>query len=719
MLTFLLHSLRENGCAWVIRRSLYEAQFKSGVLARRFPARPWNKHESSCEISDEPAPGDPALFAAWKQSSACFWSDQASTNGSVTALRGVLGECGLANLRNAADAALAGGTVYFFDQTADTGFPPDWRSNPFIGGRADDPLHWSRQPMWSPEYGDIKYVWEPGRFAAAYLLSRAYRTTGDPRYANGFWELVESFYEHNPPNTGPHWKCGQEMALRIMACAFALDAVARSEATTPERFGRLIRIIATHADRIDANHVYAHLQQNNHAMSEGTGLFAAGVLFPFLRRARSWRERGQLILEKEARLLIRADGTFNQKSHNYHRLMLQDYLYALCLAERNGIEFADDVHNLVARAIDYLCQVLDRESGTVPNFGANDGALITPLNSCDFVDFRPVCQAGRYFLDRARWLDPGPCDEDLFWLFGREALASERSDFRQCECAAAVGGCYTLRGQDTWMFTHCESFKSRPSQADALHMDLWWRGQNIACDAGTYLYYAESPWNNGLAGTDVHNTVMVDGCDQLDRGPRFMWSRWHDSPTKGIQVLADGRLKVWDGEHHGYRRLVHPVTHRRSVLLIDGKVWVVIDTLAGEADHCCRLHWLLADVDYDLDAQRREITLHTEQGDYFVAVRTLFPGNRSADISLVRADGDGTRGWVSRYYGRRDPAISLAIEVEGALPGRFVSVLAESKPIIDQSGDRLLIRSGDSEIGVTFHHGGFTVEHKGNEFCLN
>jgi hypothetical protein len=697
MLHFFIHSLKENGCAWVSRRLLYEAQVKSGVLARRFPARPWQEREAACSISNEAGPENHALFAAWKQSSACFWSDDASPDGSTTALHGVLGDDGLAALRDAADAVLAGRTTYFSDLAAETGFPPDWQLNPFTGGRVDDALHWSRQPMWSPEYGDIKYVWEPGRFAVAYLLGRAYRATGDERYANGFWELVHSFYEHNPPNTGPHWKCGQEMALRIMACCFGLHAVADSDATTPERFGRLIRIIATHADRIAANHVYAHLQQNNHAMSEGVGLFVAGVLFPFLRRAEKWSRQGQQILEKEARLLIRDDGTFNQKSHNYHRLMLQDYLYAMRVAETNGVEFSAEMRALVAKAVDYICQVLDRESGMTPNFGANDGALIVPLNNCDFTDFRPICQAGRYLLDRTRWLEAGPWDEDLYWLFGPKASGASRKPFKQCDLSTETGGCYTLRGESSWIFTHCESFTNRPSHADALHVDLWWRGLNIACDAGTYLYFAQPPWNNGLTGTAVHNTVTLDDVDQLNRGPRFMWTGWHDARA---QRSGSGSIRIWAGEHEGYKRLPSPVAHRRTVTNPAPNVWVIADSLTGEGCHRATLHWLLADFAYDFDSDGATVKLSTSQGDYYVALLPVFSATKHTACSLVRADKEGTRGWISRRYGQREPALSLSLDVSANMPGRFITTFSGSPPTVDRKRGQILISEPEMQLTV-------------------
>ena len=59
--------------------------------------------------------------------------------------------------------------------------------------------------------------------------------------------------------------------------------------------------------------------------------------------------------------------------------------------------------------------MLDPASGEVPNLGANDGALILPLSSAEFNDFRPTVQAAaRAFLRTG--LPPGDWDELSVWL---------------------------------------------------------------------------------------------------------------------------------------------------------------------------------------------------------------------------------------------------------------------------------------------------------------
>src|SRR5262249_52646349 len=100
-----------------------------------------------------------------------------------------------------------------------------------------------------------------------------------------------------------------------------------------------------------------------------------------------------------------------------------------------------------------------------------------------------------------------------------EPGADHRRDFPQ-------GGTYVLGDWPRRAFFRCVDYLDRPGHADQLHLDLWWDGVNLACDAGTYLYNGLPPWNNSLAFTRVHNTVTLDGQDQMTRASRFLWVRW-------------------------------------------------------------------------------------------------------------------------------------------------------------------------------------------------
>ena len=181
----------------------------------------------------------------------------------------------------------------------------------------------------------------------------------------------------------------------------------------------------------------------------------------------------------------------------------------------------------------------------MPVYGSNDGALVLPLNNCDFTDYRPLLQLGSYLTKKEFLFEPGPWDEDVFWLYGNGPLSlRERVRVRaNSQSSFPHGGTYLLHGANSKAIIRCTDPHSRPSHADQLHVDLWIRGKNIACDAGTYLYSGEGIWRNGLAHTSVHNTVTVDGLDQMKMLTRFTWTNW--SKGKVLRMMRrPGRVSM-------------------------------------------------------------------------------------------------------------------------------------------------------------------------------
>jgi asparagine synthase (glutamine-hydrolysing) len=483
-----------------------------------------------------------------------------------------------------------------------------------------------------------------------------------------FWRLVEDWREHNLPQLGVNWKCGQEISFRVMAWCFGLYGFLDAEATSAERVASLAQMIAVSGARVDANLDYALSQHNNHGISESMGLWTIGALFPELRMAAQWKETGRQVLEDLGRELIYDDGAFSQHSVNYHRLMLHDYLWVLRLGEVLNQPFSSELRERVGKSGEFLYQIQDDASGRVPNYGQNDGALILPLSNCDYHDFRPVIQATRYLCSGSRCYPSGPWDEDLLWLFGPDAANSPVVREERADLQAGIGGVYTLRTEAGFAFVRCASFRHRPSQADMLHVDLWWRGQNIAVDAGSYSYNAPQPWSNPLAHTAYHNTVTVDDLDQMDRVGRFLWLPWLRGRTRCLKQSTSGHLAYWEGEHDGYQRLSIPVTHRRGILRLPEDSWLILDRLMSDGDHSYRLHWLFPDVPHEWNEHEGRLTLHTAAGLYHGQVGGLVgPFTGRGVYSVVRADESSPRGWRAPYYNHREPALSVDVTAQGGL----------------------------------------------------
>jgi asparagine synthase (glutamine-hydrolysing) len=541
-----------------------------------------------------------------------------------------------------------------------TGFPPDWHKDPVSGMKLDAKKHWSE--ISNEGDVDIKFVWEASRFSAVYTLVRAYGSTWDEKYAEAFWKLIESWAESNPPNKGPNWMDGQEAALRLMAWTFGFYAFMASPSTTSERIAQFTILVAAHAERIYKNIDYAISTHSNHTISEAFGLWLVGILFPELKNAEKYLALGRRLLEQESAAQIFPDGTYSMYSLNYHRFILHIYFWMIRLGELNQSPVASLISDRISVSIDFLSQLIDPETGQMPVYGSNDGALVLPLNNCDFTDYRPLLQLGSYLTKEELLFEPGPWDDDLFWLCGADSLSLAGRLRSAPQGGAGVrvettsfpyGGLHLLHNTNSKAIIRCTDFRSRPSHADQLHVDLWLQGKNIACDAGTYLYNGKDIWRNGLARTSVHNTVTVDDQDQMKMVSRFTWTDW----AKGKVRKHDE--KTWQGEHNGYQRLPDPVNHKRTVLSLDGDRWLVVDHLKGKYPHHYALHWLLDDSPHE--QQDNLVLLSVDSTKYKMQVGLL---NGESAFSVVRGDPNSIRGWRSHYYGDKEPAISAILETD-------------------------------------------------------
>ncbi len=566
-----------------------------------------------------------------------------------------LGEEGRASLLKEADEIVAGKFRMFgelvplkltFDQPLQhwTAYETD----PKLLSALDSPI------------SDIKFIWEPTRFGWAFILGRAYHATQDNKYAEAFWIYFELFSDSNPPNMGPHWMNGQEVAIRTMSLVWAAHVFEGAPATGQERSGKLIQSIHAHASRIPSTLVYARSQNNNHLITESAALYTAGLFFKYSK----WRALGWKWLLWSFQNQIGDFGEYIQHSTNYHRLMLQTALWINFIKQD---VFPGSISQALARSAHWLFSLVDNASGRTPNLGANDGALIFPLSVTAFDDFRPTIQAAaRAFLRTS--LSSGVWDEMSLWLGLQGTARVNDSSMYLTD---------NLRAKNSWAYLRASDFKSRLAHMDQLHLDLWWRGFNIAQDAGTYLYNAEPPWDNSLVTTRVHNTVMVDGRDQMTRAGRFLILDWAGGFSKPVIELDEKILHKLKSYFTGYRRF--GVKHERMVTVYEDEFWRVEDRLLNSRrrPYVYRLHWLLPDWEWKIEnsEQRAVIQLNSPDGPIQLAISANHPvSDLSSLLSVVRAgevlygerDVKAYEGWVSRNYGQRSPALSFAFEVTSA-----------------------------------------------------
>ncbi len=531
-----------------------------------------------------------------------------------------------------------------------TGRIPDWFAAWFAQKITDSDysgaMHWSKISDFASS--DIKGVWELSRFAWVYPLIWAWETEKNQQAVDLFWDLVEDWAAHNPPNTGVHWKCGQETAIRMFALISGYFAFKDNSATTRERSALLGEIVLMSGRRIDANIKYALSQKNNHGVSEAAGLFTAGVMLD----NEPWMQRGRKLLEKQALELIYEDGSFSQHSVNYHRVMLHAYLWAIGLAKANDIVFKGSMLDRIGQAGQWLKALCDPQTGRCPNLGANDGALVFPVTACDYLDYRPTVQAVGVVVDKKKWMEAGPWD-GLACFLGYDTGVEVAETKMSIACPGAEcnenasfvmtrfdsGGYIVFADCDTRLLFHCPaSFRHRPAQCDLLHVDLFHHGVNVLRDAGTYSYNCEQPWQDYFESSAAHNTVQFDDHDQMPRLSRFLLGKW-PKPDVAADISA---LKAKCG-FTDWKGCVHERTvqaGKREITIVD-EIWGF--------EKKAVLRWRLApDADWSLDG----LTCSSR-----LAVLKI---QADTDISSVKI----VQGWESLYYHERTRLPVLEVTVD-------------------------------------------------------
>ncbi len=524
--------------------------------------------------------------------------------------------------------------------------------------------------------GDIKDIWEQARMSWAFTLARAYHLTRDERYCQCFISLFDEFCQKNPYNLGANWVSGQEVALRILALSFAWQVFHPCNLLSTEIRFKLAQAIYEHAHRIPPTLIYARAQNNNHLVVEGLGLFTAGWMLAGSPHAGEWQKQGWQIFTQALDQQIAVDGTYIQHSMNYHRLMLHAALWGYMVSKQTGSLFPKTVREKLVAAARWLLAQVDPFSGGAPNLGSNDGALILPLTTCAFRDHRPTAQAvALAFLGRTNQ-PHGPWNELSLWL--GQALNKTQDTLLRISSPAVL----RMGDAESWGTMRAARFYDRPSHADQLHVELWWKEHNIALDAGTYRYNAQSPWDNSLAGTSVHNTIQIDRADQMERAGRFLWLDWAQAE---IAPKKQWNFEKLTAEHNGYDYL--NVRHRRSLNRISPQVWMVEDMLepieADTTQHLIQLHWLLPDLPFEV--YRGSITLTAPYGKIQLGLTALTRDNLQVDptkhVWIIR-EGKGVYGtqnhfpilgWHSPTYSVLQPALSVLFSFKETPPVRIVS----------------------------------------------
>ena len=524
------------------------------------------------------------------------------------------------------------GVFTFFSKTKiSLGKEYDWITNPLTGFQYDIHKHWSEVQDLSKEAGDIKYVWEKARFSFLYDVINYDYHFEDDQSAYVFKE-IEDFITKNPINQGPNYKCSQEISLRILNWTFALYYYKDSSNLTKALFQKIMHSIYWQIHHVYHNIHFSRISvRNNHSITETLMLYLSNKLFPCIPETKKWSAKGKKWFEQEIAYQIYEDGTFLQFSMNYHRVVVQLLTWGIQLAKLNGDTFDKVVYERAQKSLDFLDACIDPVSGELPNYGSNDGALFFKLTNDDYRvyrsqldDLRAVLNGYIYFGSKSSlWYGIQPKQK-------KQAALTEISEFTK-------GGYYIIQEGNTKTFIRCGAYKDRPYQSDNLHIDIWIDGKNVLRDNGSYQYNTSKELINYFNGSEGHNTISIDGKDQMQKGDRFIWNYWVKYAKAN---LSESQNKfVFKGEIKGFKHLDSNILHQRIVTKSKGlNEWIVKDIISGVENKTSFQYWHFSNEMIDK-----------------LSITSLDRNNKKLEPILEEK-------WYSSYYGFKEKSTRLSFE---------------------------------------------------------
>lgn len=487
---------------------------------------------------------------------------------------------------------------------------------------------------------DNEVRWQLHRVKWWQSLGKAYNSTGDEKYAKEFIFEFSDWAKKNPlglskDNDSFAWR-PLEVSERVNIFPAIFYLTVNAQSFTPTFLFEFLNSFSFQADYIPKN--YSEL--GNHLLFEAQRIVGAGSQLPELKNAPVWRKSGIAVLNKEIGKQVFNDGMQWEMSPSYHIASIDIFLKAYRAAQVSGQEKEFPA--------DYITKIEKMVLATV-NFSFPD--YTAPM----FGDSWPGEKNGM-MKSYADWSKNFP-DNQTITYFATDGKKGEAPNHLSKGLPNA--GFYTFRNgwkNDATVMT----LKAGPpgefhAQPDNGTFELWVKGRNFTPDAGCYLYSGDAEImkkRDWFRQTRVHSTLTLDNKNMVIT--KATQSKWETSE----------QLDVLTYTNPSYTGL----NHRRSVLFINQKYFLIIDQAIGKATGVLGTHFQLKE-DSKPVFDKAKNSVYTTYAD---GNNLLIQNLNSDPISLSEEEGK-----VSYVYMKeiRRPAFVFEKAKSDAKTQNFLSIV--------------------------------------------
>ncbi|MHB9134287.1 MAG: alginate lyase family protein [Armatimonadota bacterium] len=496
---------------------------------------------------------------------------------------------------------------------------------------------------WEFNPGTAHWGHDLNRFTYLTPLTTAYLATGDARYSRKAVGLILDWIarcDFARSFAIEQYAFGSYLNLAIHAGAWSrsLEVLVDHGQVEPLE---LLRILKSLHDHLAYLEIVTRGDEGNWPTIGCMGMLATLEHFPVLRDTGRFAaycrdELATLIADQ-----VLPDGVQDELTPHYHQVVVNNLTNACRSLRALGMDLAPDTLDTLRKMVQYSQQTLTPDGSKQVSFNDSDPAAVPNLP-------RQMAALGlEAFLRPADQLGPA------VYPYAGVAFLRQRQDQGDLYLAFDAG-----------------PFGRSHQHEDKLGCWLFAYGRNLLVDPGRHLYdQSAASYYAYLTSTRAHSTILVDGQGQHSRGRRETWVA--KQPLDLGWQVTPGEQRAYGVYDLGYGpKNAIAVTHRREIVFVRERCWVVFDVLEGAGEHDIMSRFQFAPGKLVLEDTRA----HTAFPD---ANLLLWPVSTQPITKLACEEGQQNPrgGWYSDSYNKIEPAPALAVHLRAPLPLRMATLL--------------------------------------------
>jgi Heparinase II/III N-terminus/Heparinase II/III-like protein len=553
----------------------------------------------------------------------------------------------------------------------------DWQRDPVHGGQLPHKQPWFKLLRYlgrgDRKQVDCRIIWELNRHQHLVTLAKAYRLTGNGKYATEVFCQWRHWHAQNPYPMGVNWASSPEVSLRSLAWLWMYFLLADAPQLPPGFRTEWLQALSVNGRHIE-RYALEQAGADSRLLAEGVALFFIGTLCLELEAAERWKQKGWTIVLREAERHTVVDGETRgeharlEQSTGEHVCALDLFLHACILASLNQMAVPTEFERVLEDMLEIL-SLLGR-AGAPPRLGGSDGGRAFNSRRNRPEHLLDPLSTGAILFGRGDFkFLAGDLREETLWLLGASGAQEfdrlPRQPPRQGSAALPASGLYLMGGTEQQLVMDVRpenAIAASRGQAVALCMSLNRGGRALLIDPGLPGWDKNERARDRFRRALVHNTLLVESPDQREAG----FAPGNHTPGLSVEGWISGHnFDLFAGSHDGYSRPGVSVVHRRWVFSRNTQFWLVRDQALGEGVQSLDLFWHLCP----------ELSRYNGVSGMFAEA------NGGAGLRVLTVEGHGwsqeiRQGWWSPVYGRKEPLNVLHFSTVAELPLEFVTLLA-------------------------------------------